>query len=85
MSKDAFGLLYDGQPKMLVHQSLENCGSVLELVRLAESKGYKVSFNTDGHFTNDIKINEGFDAGSPMKSHSVRSATRFLNSHPGVH
>jgi hypothetical protein len=84
MASDPFGVLYKSQPRMFIHQSLRNCGAVLELAGMAKAKGFDVAFGADGHFTNDIKLNEGFDASAPLKSHSVRSAKRFLESHPGV-
>jgi hypothetical protein len=77
-----FGDLYQNAPKFVVHGSLRNCTSVLELAKLAESKGFEVSFD-EGGFANDIKLNEGFDSSAPVRNHSVRTAKRFIESHPG--
>jgi len=82
MSYSPFGDLYRNKPKCVIHGRLRNCTTVLQLAQLAQSKGYDVSFDSGG-FVNDIKLTEGFDAGAPTRNHSVRSATRFLELHPG--
>ena len=82
MRYDPLGELYDNKPKMLVHGSLVQCSSVRELARLAESKGFDVQVEPSG-FMHDIRLNAGYDASAPMRHHSVRSAKRFLEQHPG--
>jgi hypothetical protein len=82
VSYTPFGDVYDNAPAFIIHGSLKNCTSVLELAELAQSKGFDVSFQY-GNFANDIKLNEGFDKSAPVRSHSVRTAQRFLQGHPG--
>jgi hypothetical protein len=77
-----FGELYNNRPKCVIHGRLKNCTTVQELAQLANAKGYEVLFD-EGGFANDIKLSEGFDAESPVRNHSVRTARRFLERHPG--
>lgn len=77
-----FGELYSNSPKMIVHGRLRNCATVRSLIDLAQSKGYEVRFEPSG-FVNDVKLHEGFDNSAPMRNHTVRSAQRLLEAHPG--
>jgi hypothetical protein len=79
----AFGALYENKPKFIVHGRLKNCTSVRDLVSLASSKGFDVSFEPSG-FVNDIRLSEGYDASAPLRHHTIRSARRFLEQHPGA-
>lgn len=75
--------VWDNRPKLIIHSRLENCSSVISLARLAESKGYQVTMQASG-FLHDVKLHEGSDSTATMRSHTIRSAKRFLESHPGV-
>lgn len=77
------GQVWDNRPKLIIHQRLENCASVQELARLAVSKGFNVTLQASG-FLHDVKLNEGNDSSSTLRSHTIRSAKRFLELHPGV-
>jgi hypothetical protein len=77
-----FGDLYQNSPKLIIHGRLQNCKSVKELAQLAKEKGFEVQVEPSG-FMHDVKLNEGFDAGAPLRNHSLRSAKRFLETHPG--
>lgn len=83
MNQDPFDTLYSNRPRLVVHSSLRNCISVIELAKLAKSKGYEVEVQ-DARMINDVILSEGYDAGAPRRSHSIRSARLFLERHPGV-
>lgn len=82
MTYTPFGNIYTNAPRFVIHHSLRNCSSVIDLAEMAKSKGFEVSFD-EGGFVNDIRLNEGFDAGAPVRNHSVRTARRFIEQHPG--
>lgn len=82
MTYTPFGDIYANAPKFVIHHSLRHCTSVIELAELAASKGFEVSFDHGG-FVNDVRLNEGFDSSAPVRNHSVRTARRFIEHHPG--
>jgi hypothetical protein len=75
--------VWDNRPKLIIHQRLENCASVQDLAKLATSKGFDVTVQVSG-FLHDVKLNEGSDSSAALRSHTIRSAKRFLELHPGV-
>ena len=83
MTYSPFGTLQENRPRFLVPERLQHCATVAELARLAESKGYLVSVES-GAFINDIRMHEGFDNSTPLRNHTVRSARRIIESHPGA-
>lgn len=84
MKQNPFGVLYHNRPELVLHETLKNSGAAMRLLELARSKGYAVSVSTTGGFINAIRLHEGLDNHAPMRSHSIRSATRFLEEHPGI-
>lgn len=83
-TQNPFDVLYQNRPELVFHESLRYSKSAMELAELARSKGYAVSLSSGGGFVNDIQLHEGFDHRAPVRSHSIRSARRFLEAHPGV-
>jgi len=82
MKYEPFGELYDNKPRFIIHGRLANCKAVIDLAKQASEKGFHVSYE-ESHFINDVKLNEGYDKSAPMRSHSIRTAKRFLDTHPG--
>lgn len=82
MTYTPLGNIYANAPRLVIHYSLRHCSSVIDLARMAELKGFEVSFD-EGGFVNDIRLNEGFDCSAPVRNHSVRTARRFIEQHPG--
>jgi hypothetical protein len=82
MTYEPFGELYDNRPQFIIHGRLKNCKAVMDLAATAAEKGFQVSYQ-ESRFINDVKLNEGYDKNAPMRSHSVRTAKRFLDTHPG--
>ena len=75
--------VWRNRPKLIIHGRLQNCGSVRELADLAVSKGFEIEVHPSG-FMHDVKLHEGSDASAPLRNHTVRSARRFLELHPGA-
>lgn len=83
MTQAHFDSPYTNRPRLVIHSSLKHCGTVVELAKLAQAKGYQVE-TQDAHMINDVMIHEGFDNSAPLRNHSVRTAKRFLERHPGA-
>lgn len=84
MKHNPFGVLYCSRPELVLHETLKNSGAAARLLELARSKGYAVSLSTTGGFVSAVRLHEGTDSSAPMRNHSIRSATRFLEEHPGI-
>lgn len=78
-----FSLLHSSKPRMVVQNRIRHFKTVTELIRQAEVKGYDVSFE-HGHSTHEIKLSEGMDDLAPVRSHTIQSARRYLERHPGL-
>lgn len=77
------GEVWDNRPRLIIHSSLKNCATVHKLARLAESKGFQIEVQDSG-LMHDVKLHEGFDSGAPLRNHTIRSAQRFFEQHPGA-
>lgn len=75
--------VWDNRPRLIIHGRLQNCATVRQLAKLAKSKGFEVEVQSSG-FMHDVKLHEGFDSGAPLRNHTVRSAQRFFEQHPGI-
>lgn len=82
MSITPFAGLYGNAPELIIHSRLKHVASARKLAEMAEQKGYKVIIG-EGGFRRDVKLNEGFDVNSPVRDHSLMSAMRFIEQHPG--
>lgn len=78
-----FSLLYSSRPRMVIQNRIKHFKTVTQLVQLAESKGYDVSFE-HGASMHEIQLSDGQDSLAPMRSHSIMSAQRYLQNHPGL-
>lgn len=72
----------ESYPRLIIHGRFQNCATVRQLAKLAEAKGYRVEIDYNG-FLHDVKLSEGFDSSAPIKDHTIRSAQRYLEQHPG--
>lgn len=78
-----FSLLHSSKPRMVVQSRIRHYRSVIDLVRQAEQKGYDVSFE-HGHSMHEVRLSEGTDDLAPVRSHTIQSAQRYLEKHPGL-
>lgn len=82
MSSNPFSLLYTSRPKLYIHSRARHYGSTRQLIDLAQKKGYDVFFEERGG-AHDVRISEGTSDTAPMRSHSITSAAKYLQGHPG--
>jgi tRNA(Phe) wybutosine-synthesizing methylase Tyw3 len=77
-----FAGLYGNAPELIIHGRLQNVATAQKLAALAKQKGFKV-LTGQGGFRRDVRLNEGFDVNAPVRDHTLMSALRYIENHPG--
>lgn len=70
-----FGALYRDRPRLVMHDRIRHYRDAVELVRVAEEKGFDVSYKY-GYSPHEVQISSGDSSLSPMKNCSLVAALR---------